>query len=728
MTGVAEIFSALETVETALSFHPDTEEIYIINDYLKTGRAWQRAIAGQLDSLQGRVRLRYSENLTMEELRDTVSSLSEKSIVLLGVYYSDREGRFSTYEETGKIISRVCPVPLYCLVKFNLYEGVIGGKLISGQVQGRKMAEIGLRILSGEDPSGIPVVKEGANRYMFNYSGLMRFGISERELPEGSLIVNRPFSLYREYFVQFWLFTGLFSVLIIAVIGLVVNTLAIRNAEQSLKQLAEATWEGIAIHDHGLLINMNGVFLSMFGLSMEDVKDPNLIRYIFPPDSFKIVREKIENEATDTYEVMGKKKDGTLFPLEIRAKMMDYKRKRVRVTALRDLTQQKKIEETLTQSQKMQAIGTLAGGIAHDFNNILSGVLGFADLGLMISEPGSRHREYYNQIQSAGKRARELTRQILSFSRQTSKELQPVVFSNIINETLELLRASLPSTITLRKNLDESVCLLADPVQLQQIIMNLCTNAGLAMKESGGELEIILRKDTLRNPELSGLSIQAGEYARLTVSDTGCGMPEDVKKRIFEPFFTTREQGRGTGMGLSVVHGIISSMSGNISVYSDEGQGSSFTILLPLCPRDTAAAENDSEDIPITGGNERILFVDDEKQQTELAEKMLGSLGYKVTAVNSGREALALFEKSPESYDLLISDVTMPEMTGDILVEKIREIRSDLPVIVCSGYSERHTGDKLSALGLSRFVMKPLMMKETAEMIRSVLEGDAELS
>ena len=259
--------------------------------------------------------------------------------------------------------------------------------------------------------------------------------------------------------------------------------------------------------------------------------------------------------------------------------------------------------------------------------------------------------------------------------------------------------------------MDDSVCLQADPVQLQQIVMNLCTNAGLAMKEGGGELEIILRKQDLYNPGLSDLSLPAGEYARLTISDTGCGMPEAVRNRIFDPFFTTREQGQGTGMGLSVVHGIITAMSGKISVYSEEGEGTSFTILLPLCPRDLIAAENDTEESSIVGGSERILFVDDEVQQTDLAHRMLDALGYSVTAVNSSRDALALFTDSPESFDLLITDVTMPEMTGDILVEKIREVRSDLPVIVCSGYSERHSREKLSSLGLSRFVMKPLMMK-----------------
>ena len=722
ITGIAEVFSARETVELALSLHPETEEIYIINDYLNTGRAWQRDIAEQLASLEDMVRLRYSENLSMEELTQTIADLPKNSIVLLGVYYSDREGRFSTYEETGKIISRASAVPIYCLVEFNLYEGVIGGKLLSGVVQGRTMAQMGMRILGGEDPAEIPIIKEGANQFVFNYSGLERFHISEKDLPEDSQVVNRPFSVYREYLLEIWISITGFGILILTLIALVVNTIARKKAEDSLRDLAEATWEAILIHHKGTAVNMNDVFVSMFGYSREEVMVPGFVPQIFSPESYEIVQEKIEEADIHPYEVRAVRKDGTEFPVEVRIRLMEYKGLPVRVAAFRDLTEQKRMEERITQSQKMQAIGTLAGGIAHDFNNILSGVLGFADLGLMSSEPESRQREYFSQILAAGKRARELVRQILSFSRQSSKTLQPVIFSDIINETLELLRATLPSTIRIHKELDSSVCIQADPVQLQQIVMNLCTNAGLAMKEEGGELELVLSKQMLRSPELSGLSLAEGDYASLTVSDTGCGMPEAVRKRIFEPFFTTREQGEGSGMGLSVVHGIISAMSGNIHVYSEEGQGTSFTILLPLCSLDTVARSELKENGAVKGGSERILFVDDEIQQTALAKEMLSSLGYRISVANNGREALRLFSYAPDSFDILISDVTMPEMTGDVLVEKVRALRPELPVLLCSGYSERLSSERLASLKLDRFVMKPLMLKETAALIRAALD------
>ncbi len=721
ITGVAEIFSARETVELALSLHPETVEIYIINDYLKTGRAWQRDIAEELAPLEGRVRIRYSQNLSMEELTATIGELPENSIILLGVYYSDRDGRFSTYEETGKIISRASSVPIYCLVEFNLYEGVIGGKLISGVIQGRRMAEMGLRILGGEAPENIPVLKEGANHFVFNHSGLERFGISEGALPEGALVVNRPFSVYREYFLEIWISIALFCILVLALITLMINIMARKKAESSLRELTEATWEAILIHHNGRAVNLNDMFVSMFGYSREEAMSPGFVSRVFTPESYRIVQEKIEASDSAPYEIMALRKDGTEFPAEVRIRLMDYRGMPVRVAAIRDLSDQKRMEERITQAQKMQAIGTMAGGIAHDFNNILSGVLGFADLGLMISEPGSRHKDYYGQIQSAGNRARELVRQILTFSRQSSEMARPVIFSDIIHETLDLLRATLPSTIRIHEDLDSSVCIQADPVQLQQIIMNLCTNAGLAMKD-GGVLELILTKQGLRSHHQSGFSLKEGHYARLTVSDTGCGMSEKLKSRIFEPFFTTREQGQGTGMGLSVVHGIISAMSGDIQVYSEEGKGSRFTILLPLCPGDTVLMTERSGDVPVEGGRERILFVDDEVQQTALADEMLSALGYRVRTVNSSRQALEIFTASPDSFDLLISDVTMPEMTGDVLVEKVRKLRPELPVMLCSGYSERLTGERMAELKPVRFVMKPLMLKETAALVRRALD------
>jgi len=242
------------------------------------------------------------------------------------------------------------------------------------------------------------------------------------------------------------------------------------------------------------------------------------------------------------------------------------------------------------------------------------------------------------------------------------------------------------------------------------------------MQEKGGKLEIVLRECDIENPGLSGMDLPEGAYAQLIISDTGCGMPEDIRKRVFEPFFTTRKPGEGTGMGLSVVHGIVTEMGGSIRVYSTKDQGTTFNIFLPICT-EISIPQKEKPDKLMSGGNERILFVDDEPLQLGLAKDILGYLGYSVTAVNDSTEAWELFQKSPDSFDLLITDVTMPHMTGDILVEKIHNIQRDFPVLICTGFSERLSRERLNALGVQNFVMKPLLLREMAAKIRTALDS-----
>jgi len=722
ITGIPEIFSARRTIDVALSLHPGTEEIYIINDYLKTGRAWQRDIAEELKNLNPDIRLRYSRNLSMEDLKDEISSLSDKTIILLGVYYSDRNGRYFTYEKTGEAIASASKVPLYCLTNFNITEGVMGGYVLSGFAQGQAMADMGLKLLGGESPLDLPPVKKEFNELILNYPELERFSVPLKSLPDKRILINRPYSVFREYFWQIWLLLSIFFILLLVVIALIFSIIRKNQAENILKELTEASWEGIVIHDRGVALQFNNMFLTLFGYTREDVTGDRFIERIFTEDSLKLVNSKIDSGSLDPYEAVAVKKDGTTFPVEIRVRKLNNQGQDLRVAAIRDLTDQRKMEESISQSQKMQALGTLAGGISHDFNNILSAVLGYADLGQMESEPDTLIYQYFDHILSAGKRARELIRQILSFSRQSKKERQPVIFNEIIDETINLINASLPSTIRIHKDLRSGICVLGNPAQLQQIVMNLCTNASLAMQEKGGKLEIVLRECDIENPGLSGMDLPEGAYAQLIISDTGCGMPEDIRKRVFEPFFTTRKPGEGTGMGLSVVHGIVTEMGGSIRVYSTKDQGTTFNIFLPICT-EISIPQKEKPDKLMSGGNERILFVDDEPLQLGLAKDILGYLGYSVTAVNDSTEAWELFQKSPDSFDLLITDVTMPHMTGDILVEKIHNIQRDFPVLICTGFSERLSRERLNALGVQNFVMKPLLLREMAAKIRTALDS-----
>ncbi len=385
-----------------------------------------------------------------------------------------------------------------------------------------------------------------------------------------------------------------------------------------------------------------------------------------------------------------------------------------------DITEKKRIEEQLRQAQKMEAVGTLAGGIAHDFNNILAAIIGSAELALDDVDQGSRLERNLRRVLKAGVRARELVKQILTFSRATAKEREPLQLSKVVEEAFKLLRASLPSTVDLRFMVEsESGTVLADPTQIQQIVMNLCANAVHAM-EDRGFLKITLSDFSFESSwEAPAPDMEPGTYVRLSVSDTGHGMSKEVMKQIFDPFFTTKGPGQGTGLGLSVVHGIVKACHGAITVESEPDKGSTLTVYLPRLETKTAFETDQEAAVPT--GNERILFIDDEELIAEMAEEMLKRLGYRVVPKTSGREALDHFRANPEGFDLIITDQTMPHMTGIELARELIGIRSDIPIILATGFSQRVDADTARAAGIRAFVMKPLTRSEIARTIREVL-------
>ena len=380
-------------------------------------------------------------------------------------------------------------------------------------------------------------------------------------------------------------------------------------------------------------------------------------------------------------------------------------------------------ERQLQQVLKIQAIGTLAGGIAHDFNNILFPIVGYTELTMdEVSEDSVAHKNL-EEILKAANRAKDLVKQILTFSRQSDQERKPVKVQNIIKEALKLLRASIPASIEIiHKIQDDCGPVMGDATQIHQVIMNLCTNAYQAMQDKGGKLEIILNEVDIGYEEtIDRIGMQPGKHLQLLVKDEGCGMDAAVMDRIFEPYYTTKEQGKGTGLGLSVIHGIVKNHRGDITVKSTPGKGTIFQVYLPLIEDLDVGADLEAT-AGVTRGEERILLVDDEEQIVAMERQMLENLGYQVTARTDSQEALKVFAEQPHNFDLVITDMTMPHMSGDQLAQKMLDIEPNIPVILCTGFNEVITEDKALAMGIQKFVMKPIVKNDLATTIRTVLD------
>ena len=388
------------------------------------------------------------------------------------------------------------------------------------------------------------------------------------------------------------------------------------------------------------------------------------------------------------------------------------------------LRETRQMQNRLARSEKFQALGQMASGVAHDFNNILSAIMGYAEMAQYDIPEKNRARQSIEQVLKASNRAEDLVKQILTFSRQSEQERKPMQLHYIVKEALKLIRASLPTTIDIRQNISTNgTTILADPTQIHQILMNLATNAHHAMREKGGVLEVALAPVELDSNEVAAYpDLKPGSYLKLSMSDTGPGMDLSTKERIFDPYFTTKEKGVGTGMGLSVVHGIVKGHDGAIAVFSEPGKGTTFHVLFPRIEKEIEYKAEALEPLPL--GNERILFVDDEKALVDLGKKMLERLGYKVFPRTSSIEALEAFRADPRKFDLVITDMTMPNMTGDELAEEIMAIRSDTPIILCTGFSERITKEIAEEMGIREFAMKPLLMSDLAKIIRKVLDKE----
>jgi signal transduction histidine kinase/ActR/RegA family two-component response regulator len=431
-------------------------------------------------------------------------------------------------------------------------------------------------------------------------------------------------------------------------------------------------------------------------------------------------------------EIPARRKDGTAIIVEMRAVPVMYRGKPHALGMARDITAQKqaaaersRLEGQLLQSKKLEAIGTLAGGIAHDFNNILAAILGYGELAQKSASarPGTPLRRHVDAVVAAGMRAKSLVERILAFSRSGVGERTPVLVQSIVVEALDLLEASLPGHVKLERRLEAGeATVMGDATQIHQVVMNLCANAVQAMK-ARGTLTVALDVAERGEAMAATSRLAAGRYVRLRVRDTGSGIAPGVLERIFDPFFTTREVGVGTGLGLSLVHGIVTDLGGGIDVESTPGHGTTFTVYLPWTSARALATTID-ERLP-HGSGETVLLVDDEEALVRLGEEVIASLGYEPVGFTSGAEALAAFRESPERFQAVLSDESMPEMTGSDLARELRALRPELPIVLMSGYVTPQFAARARELGVAEVLAKPLVARDIARSLASALSKEA---
>jgi PAS domain S-box-containing protein len=510
----------------------------------------------------------------------------------------------------------------------------------------------------------------------------------------------------------------------------------LRETERKYRELAESLPQVIfEVDSKGNLVYLNQTGYALFGYTPEDLaKGFNVLEAFIPEDRERIASDimlNVQGWKLGRQEYTALKKDGSKFPVGVHANrvMRDHTATGVRGILI-DFTpvklaeeEKKKLEIQLQQAQKMEAIGALAGGIAHDFNNILSAIIGYTELA-MLNEGAEHCTTELNEALKAANRAKDLVKQILAFSRQTDEERMPVRASLVAKEAVKFIRATIPATIEIKTRIDDkSGSVLANSVELHQIIMNLCTNAQHAIGEQAGLLEVAVQNTEIDLSQKNDLiDLEIGSYVRISVKDTGNGMTRDVMKKIFDPYFTTKKKGVGTGLGLAVVHGIVKKYGGTIKVESELGKGTTFHIYLPKA--NIAAPIKAEKPKPLMGGSERILFVDDEKMLVEIGQQALQRLGYDVVSRNSPIEALELFKAKPDFFDLVITDKTMPGMTGDGLAKELMSIRPSLPVVICTGYSQTVDQERAKQMGIKAFVMKPILINELAAAVRKALDND----
>ncbi len=739
-TGVVERNDLLKTINLAFSLHPKAKNVFIINDSTKTGKANQEAIESMRPFLPANKTIHFSGSLPMEELKNKIAALSDDFVILLLSYNLDAFGQYFPYRELGKNVAEVARVPVYCVWDFFFDGCATGGCITRGFDQGRAAAKMAKRILAGEKASSIPVQSRYLTKYMFDYNKLKHFNIPESRLPDGSVILNQPYSFYRENTVLFWQITTVFMLFIALSIGLILSIFKLLKSQkeleegrQSLKITLDSIAEGVIATDReGRVTRMNPIAEKLLDFKLKEAEGKLLSQVLcLKAEESNEICSSLEKQILDSgetplnltrFNILIRRNNEEL-PVSCTAAPIRDESGEISgiVVVFRDMTEEKLLQEKLRRSQKMDAIGQLAGGVAHDFNNALSGIIGAVQL-LQKDNPGNLSVKMLKIIEKSADRAADLTAKLLAFSRKSKLDMIPQNFHNVVQAATDILARTIDRRIVLKNDLNACRFNVAGNFsELENVLLNLGINASHAMPE-GGNLTFSTSNINLNTEycESSTFNLNPGEYLLLEVADTGIGIAPENLNRIFEPFFTTKEQGKGTGLGLSAAFGTVVQHHGAINAYSEPGRGTIFRIYLPIINANASFKEENHE---ITPGTGTILLIDDEPAIRFANGLLLESAGYKVLVAEDGITGLEILKNNLAEIDLILLDMIMPKMNGSECFKKIVEIKPEVKVILCSGFPQDADLAEMKDQGLSSFICKPCRADELTRKVAEAMSS-----
>jgi len=736
LTGLVESIDIRSTLDVALDLHPGTKEIVVITDMTRTGRALKKKAAAVFASDRPDLAVRYFEHLTFEELYNKVETLHAGTIVFLFIFSRDRDGHVLSHEENLERLAPHCAVPIYAVWDFYLGHGIVGGKLTSGEKEGRMVAGMALRILSGESARDIPL-ETSPTEFKFDCEQLARFDVPVSALPAGSIVLNEPYSFYRRYRGWIWFGVALFVVEVALAAQLVLGNLRLRQARRELRESGERyhllfnsgndiLFVNEANPNDGLgrFLDANDIACRKLGYSREELLTQTADRIDLSLSTGYVALA----ERGPLFETEFLKSDGSHILVEVSRHRLELEGRPAFLTIARDITQRKKdeserrkLENQLRQAQKMEALGTLAGGIAHDFNNLLVGVLGHAELLQLDATPGDEVSRAAGAIMKAAQRGSELTQQLLGFARRGKLEIKDVDIHQSIQDTISIISRTIDRRIDVSLRMAANPSLVrGDPGQLDQVFLNLAVNARDAMPDGGQLVFETANIEYLSPADAAEHQLGAGAYIKATVRDTGTGMPRETRERVFEPFFTTKPKGKGTGMGLATSYGIVKSHGGAISIDSRPGEGTVVEVYLPIA-QPSGEYRRLQAIVPTEGGTGTILLVDDEEAVRDVGKSMLGRLGYRVVVAADGREAVDYYRKHPGGVDAVVMDIVMPVMDGRECFAELRKLDPEVKVILVTGHSFDGSAEQLIKSGAVLMVRKPFTYAELSSALAKTL-------